>query len=126
MENKFREEKIKIAKNVFMTLILFGMFSFLYFLIIIMISDIYSRYRYYIIKVWLLPSLIQLIFVKFLINYLMHFIKSYLLFNYFAMRKVKPVIKFLYMIFLPKHYIHMYRIRNFITKYYTKLSNKLE
>lgn len=118
---KFKEEKINIIKSIFAVFLLFASFFFLYFLLVMLISDIYYRYRYYILKVWLFPSLIQLFLVRFLIIYCLNFFKSYLLFKHYAMRKTKCFIKLLYTLFVTKDVIYMYRIRNFITKYEKEL-----
>lgn len=122
MLQKFKEEKINIIKSIIVLIFMLGCFFFLYLFLIIMMADIYNRYRYYIIKVWLLPSLGQLLVVRFVSNYIVNFLKSYMLFKLYAMRKIKCHVRVLYCLFMRKDVIYMYKIRNFVTKYSSQLS----
>jgi hypothetical protein len=118
-----KEEKLKLIKSIISILVLCAFYIGIYLWIIVMLADIYARYRYYILKVWLLPALIQLVLVKFFINLLMNLFKSYMLFKHYSMRKTKCMIKYVYRFFISKDVIYMYRIRNFITKYYNQFND---
>jgi hypothetical protein len=126
MQSKFREEKLSMIKSVFVTILLVCFFITIYIILVVVISDIYHRYRYYIIKVWLLPSLVQLIIVRFCINYTLNLFRSYLLFKHYGNRKSKCVVKYLYYFLIGKHIMYMFRTRNFITKYYPRFKSLLK
>jgi hypothetical protein len=119
--SKFREEYCRIFKSIIAVLFLFMFYCFFYFLLIIMISDIYQRYQYYILKVWLCPSLLQLIIVKFIINYSMNVGKSYILFKHYSLTKSKGLLTFIVRLFIGKDVVSIYKIRNLVTKYETEL-----
>lgn len=121
MQDKYREDKINIIKNIILFLMLIVLFTLVYGILIILIHNIFNKYRYYIIKIWLGPALIQLLIVKFCINYGLNLFRSYMLFNYYAMRKTRFWPRLFYTLFVGEYFIHMYEIRNFITKYFTDL-----
>ncbi len=114
---KFREEKCKIVKSIIAVIFLTLFYLFFYFLLVVMISDIYQRYNYYIIKVWLAPSLLQLLIVRFLINYSMNVFKSYILFRHYYLRKSKGLLSVIVRLLISKEIVCMYKIRNIVTKY---------
>ena len=126
MRRKFIQEKINMMKSIFVIFLLVAFLTGLYYFLTIIISDIYTTYRLYILKVWLLPSLIQLFIVRFCIMYSLNFFVTCLLYKYYAMRKVNWKIKLLYFLLNSKEVKCMYKIRNFITKYFKKLNQLKE
>jgi hypothetical protein len=118
LHQKFHREKVSIFKLIIVSLLLFAFYVGLLFYIMVFLMEIYTNYQFYIVKVWLLPSLIQLILVRFVVSYVMNFLNSILLFGFFAKKKTNKIIKLLYLIFIPKYVRYIYRIRNYVTKYH--------
>ena len=85
---------------------------------------IFNRIDLFFIKIWILPLIyITIIVAYFILYYLKILISSYIIFNLFGLRKKKYFIKFLFLIFVDKTDIQIYKIRNIITKYKKKFDN---
>jgi hypothetical protein len=121
MTMKFRDEKINLIKSIFVFIFLISFFCGIYFFLLFMTDTIYNDYGLSIFKIWLFPVLAQLVFVKFLINFSLNVVKAFFLFKYYPERKTKFLAKWFYMFMISKDLIHIYKVRNFVTKYYTNM-----
>ena len=115
--NNSRETKLEFTIIILMTFILGIIFSALIFLSISIIHTLLNEYEYFMVKIWLLCTILILFVAYFLIYFLRILIGSILLFNFYPKRKRGCFIKCMFAIFVDKSLIYMYKIRNYITKY---------
>ena len=108
---------------VFFTLILGFIFFLLIISSILLIKKLMNEYEYFMVKIWLLCTILILIVAYFLIYFIKISIGSILLFNFFARRKKGYVAKYMFKIFVDKSLIYMFKIRNYITKYRREFIN---
>ena len=117
-ENK---EKKNLLNTLLTFIILLIMFGFFYILLIILISETYQRYRYFIIKAWLIPSLIDAFFKGLYSSILSNIIKSYIVFNFNYLNETKGIKNFLYKVYVSSEVHSLFKIRKLILKYRTEL-----
>jgi hypothetical protein len=115
--NNSGETKLEFTIIILMTFILGIIFSALIFLSISIIHTLLNEYEYFMVKIWLLCTILILFVAYFLIYFLRILIGSILLFNFYPKRKRGCFIKCMFAIFVDKSLIYMYKIRNYITKY---------
>ena len=101
--------------------------GFIFFLLIIvsilLIKKLMNEYEYFMVKIWLLSSVLILFFAYFLIYFIKITIGSILLFNCISRRKNGLIVKYMFKIFVDKRLIYMFKIRNYITKYRREFIN---
>jgi hypothetical protein len=121
-DKSLRRDFKKLCKFIIFVIIMLSLFLGCYFCLIAMIYDIYARYRAYILKVWLVPALLQLFLVGFLIFFTFCSFFSFMCFKFYTTRKNHWITKVIFKYVVPKYIIYMYKIRNFTTKYAQKIS----
>ena len=114
-ENK--EIKLRFKKFIIISILLWVIFIVLFLLTLFLIKSLLDKFDKFIIKAWILP-LIAIIFIA---NLIFYFIKilfgTLLIFYCYNLRKRKCFFKYLFIIFVDKSMIHIYKVRNLITKY---------
>ena len=115
--HKEKESKNKINKFIFISFVLWILLTALCILAIFLIKTILNKFGKFIIKAWIRPLLVVIIAINFILYYLQILIGSILLFCFYHLRKKKCFCRFLFWIFVDKTMIHIYKIRNLITKY---------
>ena len=113
----------EICLLVIMTCIIGFIFFFLLFIGIIIINYLMNKYEYFMVKIWILCSIVILVICYFLLYLIKIIIGSLLLFKYYHKRKSGCFYKFLFKIFVNKNLIYMFKIRNYITKYRREFIN---
>lgn len=108
---------------VIMTLILGIIFFSLLFLSVIIIKTLMNEFEYFMVKTWLLCTILILFVFYFLIYLVKIIIASILLFNFYSRRNRGCFIKFMFKIFVDKNLIYIFKIRNYITKYRREFIN---
>ena len=111
------ETKKEFKLLILMTLILGLIFFALIISSIAIIKKLLNEYEYFMVKIWLLCTILILFVAYFLIYFIKTIIGSILLFNFYPKRKSGCFIKFMFKIFVDKSLIYMFKIRNYITKY---------
>jgi hypothetical protein len=119
--NSILARKIKNQKNEFIFtligfLIFVLLFVFFYLILIILLSDTYQRYNYYLIKVWLFPVLIHVFLEKLFSKYFINVIKSYILFNYYHFSKSGGIRTFIFKLLIPSDMMCLFKIRKIVQK----------
>ena len=108
---------------VIMTLILGIIFFSLLLLSVIIIKKLMNEFEYFMVKIWLLCTILILFVFYFLIYLVKIIIASILLFNFYTRRNRGCFIKFMFKIFVDKNLIYIFKIRNYITKYRREFIN---
>lgn len=114
-----RKSKVKIIYSIISIILLLALFSFIIYVLVYLISIAFELNRYRIIKTWLFPCLISLLIVSAIINFVMNFVRAIFLFKLEG--SGNKIIKFLASKIITQECRYMYKIRNFLTKYYKKL-----
>ena len=115
--HKEKDSKNKIKKFIFISFVLWVFLIVLCILAIFLIKVILNKFGKFIIEAWLYPLLLVIIGINFILYYLKILIGSILIFCFYNSRKKKCFCRFLFWIFVDKTMIHIYKIRNLITKY---------
>lgn len=114
-----RRNKFKIIYSIISIILLLALFSFIIYVLLYLISLAFELNRYRIIKTWLFPSLISLLIVSIIINFVINFVRAIFLFKLEG--SSNKIIQFLAPKIITQECTYMYKIRNFLTKYYKKL-----
>ena len=112
-----KNSKTKINKFIIISFVLWIFLIALCFLAIFLIKIVLNKFDRFIIKDWIVLVLIVIIVINFILYYLKILMGSILLFFFYNLRKKKCFYRFLFWIFVDKTMIHIYKIRNLITKY---------
>ena len=114
-----KDEKNKIMKKfILITSILFSIFVIFIIILLFLLHTLLKRFDRFILKVWLIPGIIMILIANFIIYYIIMLIGSFLLFHYYYYRKNNGCFaRFLFWIFVDKTMIHIYKLRNLVTKY---------
>ena len=111
-DREMKEFKLLII----MTFVLGFIFILLLFLSVVVIKYLMDEFEYFMVKIWILCTMI-ILFIAYFCAYLIKMvIASILLFNYYHSRN-KGGLKFMFKIFVNKSLIYLFKIRNYITKY---------
>ena len=111
------EKKTEFRLMILMTFVLGLIFFTLIISSIAFIKILLNEYEYFLVKIWLLCTIMILLVAYFLLYFIRTIIGSILLFNFYPKRKRGCFIKFMFKIFVDKNLIYMFKIRNYITKY---------
>ena len=111
------ETKMEFRLMILMTLVLGLIFFVLIISSIVIIKRLLNEYEYFMVKIWLLCTILILFVAYFLLYFIKNIIGTILLFNCYAKRKSGCFLKFMFKIFVDKSLIYMFKIRNYITKY---------
>ena len=115
--NILTDIKSEVSLYLIINAILFILLIILEIIIGAIFKHIYEEYENHIISSWLIPVIIQITINNLIINYLFAFVCSYLLFNYYSIRKKKNCFGFVYNLIVEKYMIYFYKIRMLINKY---------
>ena len=126
LKDKDKREICQIILTIISVLLLVGLFSIVYFYIFIIFADIYQRYELYIVKSWLVPSLINIIIVRFFTTYIKNLCFMIVIKLFYKRRKNYCIINLLFRFVVPKYLIYIYKTRNIITKYYSDFRNEVK
>ena len=108
---------------VLMTFVIGLIFVLLLGLSVIMIKKLMNEFEYFMVKIWILCTILILFVVYFLIYFIKIMIASILLFNCYHSRNKGCFMKFMFKIFVDKSLIYMFKVRNYITKYRREFIN---
>jgi hypothetical protein len=108
---------------ILMTFVIGLIFVLLLGLSVIMIKKLMNEFEYFIVKIWILCTILILFVVYFLIYFIKIMIASILLFNCYHSRNKGCFMKFMFKIFVDKSLIYMFKVRNYITKYRREFIN---
>ena len=106
-----------------MTFVIGLIFVLLLGLSVIMIKKLMNEFEYFMVKIWILCTILILFVVYFLIYFIKIMIASILLFNCYHSRNKGCFMKFMFKIFVDKSLIYMFKVRNYITKYRREFIN---
>ena len=126
LKDKDKREICQLILTIISVLLLVGFFSIVYFYIFIIFADIYQRYELYIVKSWLVPSLINIIIVRFFTTYIKNLCFMIVIKLFYKRRKNYCIINLLFRFVVPKYLIYIYKTRNIITKYYSDFRNEVK
>ena len=112
-----KEFNKEINTFILISSLLWIIFVGLIFLSIFSIYTIEKKFDNFIIKSWLIPLCLIIIVLNFILYYFKILIGTLLLFYFYNKRKKTCFSKFLFSVFVDKAMIHLYKIRNLITKY---------
>jgi len=115
---KSEKESSKYIHNcIFLSILLFIIFILLAIFSLYLIQKMLKKFDVLIIKAWLL----QIIFIITIINFILYYIKmligGFLLFRFYHIRKKRCLCRALFWLFVDKSMVHIYKVRNLITKY---------
>ena len=116
-DNKENGENEIMKKFIIISSILFSIFIILMIILIFLLHILLQRFDKFILKVWLIPGILIIIFVNFIIYYIIIFIGSVLIFRSYYKRDNGCFIRLLFWVFVDKTMIHIFKLRNLITKY---------
>ena len=108
---------------IIMTCVLGTIFLLLLVLSVVMIKKLMNEFEYFMVKIWMLCTILVLFIIYFLIYFVKIIIASILLFNCYHSRNKGCFIKFMFKIFVDKSLIYMFKVRNYITKYRREFVN---
>ena len=115
--NELTDGELKEFKLlIIMTFVLGFIFILLLFLSVVVIKYLMDEFEYFMVKIWILCTMIILFIAYFCVYLIKMVIASILLFNYYHSRN-KGCLKFMFKIFVNKSLIYFFKIRNYITKY---------
>ena len=126
LKDKDKREICQLILTIISVLLLVGLFGIVYFYIFIIFADIYQRYELYIVKSWLVPSLINIIIVRFFTTYIKNLCFMIVIKLFYKRRKNYCIINLLFRFVVPKYLIYIYKTRNIITKYYSDFRNEVK
>ena len=109
--------KSQISMNLIVNAILFILLIVIDIFIYIIFKNIYEEYGNHIIASWLIPVIIQITINNFIINYLFALLCSFLLFNYYDVRKKNNCFSLVYNLIVEKYMVYCYKIKMLIEKY---------
>lgn len=112
----FRKEVKNIIMTFISTVFIVAFFVFIFIFIAVLLKDIYYRYHFYIVKVCLFPSILQLLFVRLLTAYGIQFAFSLLLFLFNSKEK-GFLMKFVFSHIIPEEVKYMYMMREILGRY---------
>ena len=116
----FRKEVKNIIMTFISTVFIVAFFVFIFLFIAVLLKDIYYRYHFYIVKVCLFPSILQLLFVRLLTAYGIQFAFSLLLFLFNSKEK-GFLMKFVFTHIIPEELKYMYMMRVILGRYKSSL-----
>ena len=119
-------EKVEMIKTIAASLIMMVLLCLIYLYLIVMFSDIYERYQFYIVKVWLIPSLINLTLVRLATSFVQNLIYIILVIYFYKTRYQTKLTKFLFKYIIPKYLIYTYKVQMMLNKYDKQLKKDLE
>ena len=112
-----KESNMIIHSFILISVILLVMIIFLIIFTLNIVQHILNKFDLYILKRILFMIICVITFINFLLYYFKTLISSFIIFNYFKLRKNRCIYKLIFMIFIDKTMIQIYKIKNFITKY---------
>lgn len=120
-DREFRNEKIKKFKIISLSIVILGLFAIDFFYLIEIVKSAYENYRLHLLKAWLIPILLNIIFIRFVVVFASNLILSLLLFRAFHWR-CSPKFGWIYNILVGQHLVCMYQVRNLVSKYKHKIA----
>jgi hypothetical protein len=114
---KEKEERGFLLRSIFSFFILLILFVIFYMLLIILISDTFQRYRYFIVKAWLIPSLMDAFLNGFYTSFFYNLIISFIVFKFHHLKKTKGFKKILYEFFISSEIHSLFKIRKLVIKH---------
>ena len=119
-----KKDRYRIIKTLFTSSCIIFLLGIVYYYVIAIFSNVYEKYEYYIIKIWLFPIIYDILIGRLISNCVVVFIKIMFIKFFYHKRKENWIIKTTFQFLIPKYLIDMIKIRNMINKYY-KYSTKL-
>jgi|LauGreDrversion4_2_1035121.scaffolds.fasta_scaffold08886_2 hypothetical protein len=116
-----KQENIKVIKIMIAFSIIIFLYVLFYLLLIILISDIFQRYRYYILKIWLLPSMINVFLISFFSSFIVNILKSSFLFKFYHFRKETGWRAKIFNWVINKDILSIFKLRVLMIKYKKEL-----
>jgi hypothetical protein len=101
--------------------IIIFLYVLFYLLLIILISDIFQRYRYYILKIWLIPSMINVFLISFFSSFIVNILKSSFLFKFYHFRKETGWRAKIFNWVINKDILSIFKLRVLMIKYKKEL-----
>lgn len=125
-QNKFnpvvKNEKKEICKLsivcLFLILVVIAQYAFLLFIS----QTLYERFELFIVKAWIIPSLVYLIIIDFIVCFLWNIIISLIVFKGFRAKKKNLKIKVIFFLFVDKYIVYIFKIRNYISAYFKEFN----
>lgn len=90
-----------------------------------MFADIYERYQFYIVKVWLVPSLVNLTLVRLATSFVQNLAYILVVIYFYKTRYQTKLTKFLFKFIIPKYLIYTYKVQMMLNKYDKQLKKDL-
>ena len=106
-------------------ILLIAFFSVVYYYIFIIFADIYQRYELYIVKSWLVPSLINIIIIRLFTTFIKNIAFMIIIKFFYSKRKQNCLFKLVFRFIIPKYLVLIYKTKNIVTKYYKEFRNDL-
>ena len=113
-----KKDRCGIIKTLFTSCCIIFLLGIVYYYVIAIFSNVYEKYEYYIIKIWLFPIIYDILIGRLISNCVIVFIKIMFIKFFYHKRKDNWIIKTTFQYLIPKYLIDMIKIRNMINKYY--------
>jgi hypothetical protein len=120
---KEKEEKRNLFGSIFSFIILLILFGFSYFLLIILISKTYQRYRYYIITAWLIPSFTSTFLDSLFSSFLFNLIFTFFVFKIKNLKTASGIKRFFFKYLLSSEIYILFKLRKLVIKYQKELNH---
>ena len=125
LEEDNKKEKCQMLLMIISVILLIAFFSVVYYYIFIIFADIYQRYELYIVKSWLVPSLINIIIIRLFTTFIKNIAFMIIIKFFYSKRKQNCLFKLVFRFIIPKYLVLIYKTRNIVTKYYKEFRNDL-
>lgn len=125
IEEDNKKEKYQMLIMIISVILLVAFFIVVYYYIFIIFADIYQRYELYIVKSWLVPSLINIIIIRLFTTFIKNIAFMIIIKLFYSKRKKNCLFKLIFRFVIPKYLVLIYKTRNIVTKYYKEFRNEL-
>lgn len=124
-ERSLKHDRCKLIKFLIIILATFALYSIVFYFFVFVAENVYKNYSFYIVKAWLLPCLLQLFVVGVLIEFGLDLFAGVMCYCFYRKRKKNLLMKLLFLL-VSKDKMYMYKIRNYITKYFEQIKETNE
>ena len=117
-----KREKKEICKLSIVCIILILVVIAQYIFLLFISKTLYEKFELFIVKAWIIPSLVYLIIIDFMVCLIWNIIISLIVFKGFRLKKKNLKIKILFFLFVDKYIVYIFKIRNYISAYFKEFN----
>ena len=93
-----------------------------YIFLLFISKTLYEKFELFIVKAWIIPSLVYLIIIDFMVCLIWNIIISLIVFKGFRLKKKNLKIKILFFLFVDKYIVYIFKIRTYISAYFKEFN----